>query len=96
VNLHAHYVEHAKLDAQLTPAQLNINEVSSRTYFNLAGDYKIAHGKNGEVQIFAAVNNLTNLDPPRWMPMQLFLVGNTASYYDSAGRSFTVGARMKF
>ena len=47
------------------PNSPNINRLPSRVYFNLAGSYDLMElGERGKVELFGAVENLFDRDPP--------------------------------
>lgn len=97
LNAHAHYIGSGKLDNYLTPSQLNINYVQSRTYINLGVEYNIPYGAGDrKMQIFGNINNAFDLDPPGNLPLASLINSSSASYYDTTGRAFTVGVRVRY
>jgi len=72
---------------------INDNSVPSVTYFNLYG--KIFAGEKKDFELFWAINNLMDKDPP--MTPYIILNGPVnGQYYDKVGRNFMVGVRKKF
>ncbi len=69
---------------------INTNRVSGRLYMYLSGQYDILKDKQKLVQVYGAVNNLLNVDPPL-MPGR---ANNT--FFDPIGRYFKLGVRAKF
>jgi outer membrane receptor protein involved in Fe transport len=71
------------------PDSINDNSVSSATYVNLSASYDILDG----VQLFGSINNLFDLNPP------IAPGGNgyptNPVYFDTYGRSWRVGVRVK-
>jgi outer membrane receptor protein involved in Fe transport len=72
------------------------NDIGSVTYVDLSAHYTMASFGQGEVQIFAGVDNVFDKDPP---VVPLNFIANAATngaIYDVIGRKYFVGARMKF
>jgi outer membrane receptor protein involved in Fe transport len=92
LNAHVRYISSGVLDVTATPQTLNINDVASRAYLNLAADYVLS--PDFGVQIYGGVNNVFNTAPPRSLTNQS--IGVSSSYYDVVGRYFYVGARVSF
>ncbi len=76
------------------------NTVSSRTYLGLSASYKVPFGDaGGSWEIFGAINNLLDKDPP-------FAAGGIAGpgtnyptnpiYFDTQGAQFRAGVRVRF
>jgi iron complex outermembrane receptor protein len=82
-------VSGGKYDVTFTQADINNNQVSGRTYFDLSGTYNW----NRNLSFFALINNLLNRDPPS-APTTNDSPTNTA-YYDVLGRVIKVGVRYK-
>jgi outer membrane receptor protein involved in Fe transport len=76
--------------ATTNPNSFNTNSVASATYLNLSGSYDFGP----HVQVFAAINNLLNKDPP------IAPGGNgyptNPVYFDTYGMTWRVGIRAKF
>ena len=68
---------------------INENDVEGRTYFDLSGSYKLT----SRFQLFAAVDNLFDRDPP--MAPANFAFPTSPIYFDMIGRSFRLGLRVK-
>ena len=73
---------------------INNNRVASATYLNLAGSYDIWTHGDQSVQLFAAINNVLNKDPP------IAPGGNgyptNPVYFDTYGMSWKLGLRARF
>lgn len=83
-----------KIDANagLSPAtSININEVKAVQYLNSQISYEV----NERLKVFGSVNNLLDTDPPVLPNAGLFTVTNGV-YYDTLGRSFSVGFDARF
>ena len=80
---------------------ININHISGAVYFDVAMSYTLMMGSGAstEVQTFFNVRNLTNKDPvivaggPSGLPYDT--VTTNPSNYDSLGRTFLAGVRIK-
>ncbi|MHB9879251.1 TonB-dependent receptor domain-containing protein [Pacificimonas sp. ICDLI1SI03] len=72
---------------------INDNTVPAITYFNLFG--KIFAGVDRDFELFGAINNLFDKDPP---PTPYIILNGPVNgqYYDKVGRNFMVGVRKKF
>ncbi|WP_173655795.1 TonB-dependent receptor plug domain-containing protein [Sphingomonas turrisvirgatae] len=72
---------------------INDNTVPAVAYFNLFG--KLFAGGNKKFELFWAVNNLFDKDPPP-TPYAILNGPVNGQYYDKVGRNFTLGARVRF
>ncbi|MBT2187305.1 TonB-dependent receptor plug domain-containing protein [Sphingobium nicotianae] len=72
---------------------INDNKVPRVVYFNLTG--KLMVGDARKFELFWAVNNVLDKDPP---PTPYIILNGPVNgqYYDKVGRNFMVGARVKF
>ena len=68
------------------------NTVPARTYVNLSMQYELKLGQV-QMQLYGVINNLLDRDPPL---VPTANVMTNASYYDTIGRAYKVGARFKF
>jgi outer membrane receptor protein involved in Fe transport len=87
-------VQDATYNSKYPGAQtINDNSVPAVVYFNLYG--KFFHGEDKKYELFWAVNNLFDKDPP---PTPLFVLNApvNGTYYDKIGRRFTLGVRARF
>jgi iron complex outermembrane receptor protein len=66
------------------------NSVNDALYFNLAASYDITE----EVQVFGALNNMLDKDPPIAPGGNGFPTNPV--YFDTFGRTFRIGARVNF
>lgn len=69
----------------------NLNHVPAITYLNLFTDYEFGE----RLQLFASVRNAFDKDPPP-VPSVSLNVATNGQYYDTIGRSYQLGVRMKF
>lgn len=68
-----------------SPISIADNNVESRFYVNVSGSYRL----NETAEIYGAINNATNTEPP-------FPSTAVAGLYDRIGRSYTLGLRLKY
>jgi iron complex outermembrane recepter protein len=71
---------------------INDNIVKTVYYFNLNGSYSFNQGDT-KLQVFGAVNNLFNRDPPLAPSLQY---PTNPVYFDQIGRTYRVGMRFSF
>ncbi len=76
--------------ASTDPNSISDNTVGSAAYINVSGSYDIIEG----VQLFGSVNNLFNRDPVIAPGGNGFPTNPV--YFDTFGRTFRVGARLRF
>ena len=75
------------------PNSSNTNAMPSRTYVDLVTQYSFPMGgSNGDMTLFAAVNNLTDAENPRFPGANGS--GNNV-LFDPVGRTYRVGFRFK-
>jgi outer membrane receptor protein involved in Fe transport len=72
------------------PNSISDNSVNDALYFNLAGSFDVTE----EVQLFGALNNVFDKDPPIAPGGNGFPTNPV--YFDTFGRTFRVGARVNF
>lgn len=72
---------------------INDNRVPAVAYLNLFG--KVFVGESKRFELFWAVNNLLDKDPPP-TPYTILNFPTNGQYYDKVGRNFVVGARARF
>lgn len=72
---------------------INDNSIPGVAYFNLFGKFFVGDDKRYE--LFWAVNNLLDKDPPP-SPYTILNFPTNGQYYDKVGRNFVVGARARF
>lgn len=78
--------------ANLSPStSINTNRVPAVAYVNLQASQEVGE----RFRIFGGINNLLDKDPPALPSATLFTLTNGA-YYDTIGRTFTIGASVKF
>lgn len=97
LTLQGRFIGRAKLVNGWTAKDVDNNDVPSVFYADLRASYDLTTG----IQIFGAVDNLLNVAPPNVAVSS----ANSASYYSTAvrgdihdmiGRSYRIGARMRF
>ncbi|MEO7549990.1 MAG: TonB-dependent receptor [Croceibacterium sp.] len=69
------------------------NTVPSRFYLDFAFTQKFAVGSGREAELFGAVNNLLDTDPPALPSGNL---GTNQVLFDPVGRAFKIGVRTRF
>ena len=69
---------------------INDNRNPAMMYLNLMAQYDLVRGENSRVQLYGLIDNLLDNGPPRAVPA----LG--ASFYDTIGRTYRVGARFNF
>jgi len=78
--------------ANLSPAtSINDNHVPAFQYLNLQTSYDV----NERLRLFAGMNNVFDTAPPALPSTTVFTLTN-GIYYDTIGRTFTVGANVRF
>ncbi|WP_206599120.1 TonB-dependent receptor plug domain-containing protein [Sphingomonas turrisvirgatae] len=75
------------------PDSVNLNRVRPYAYLNLNAQYAILDDGARKIELFGAVSNVLNTDPPNYLP--LFSPTNPV-LYDMLGRSYRIGARFAF
>jgi iron complex outermembrane recepter protein len=76
--------------ATTLPNSINNNRVSSRLYFNWFGSVFLDEQRRFE--LFSSVSNLLDKDPPAAPETQFW---TNPVYFDTLGRSFRMGVRVK-
>lgn len=72
---------------------INNNDVPAVAYLNLFGKFFV--GDNKKFELFWAINNLLDKDPPP-IPYTILNFPTNGQYYDKVGRNFVIGARARF
>jgi iron complex outermembrane receptor protein len=96
---HMRHISRGKLDALLVGPEdpgyavtltnsVSSNRVAARTYFDLSGNFRLT----SNIEIFGAVNNVFNKNPPLAPSAQ---GGTNQVYFDAIGRYFKAGVRVK-
>ncbi|MCW2394643.1 MULTISPECIES: TonB-dependent receptor domain-containing protein [unclassified Sphingobium] len=73
---------------------VNDNYIAPWTYVNLNGSVAVWNRGDQKMEIFGAINNLFDKDPPVDAPSSFGPTNNVL--YDVVGRSYRIGARFKF
>jgi outer membrane receptor protein involved in Fe transport len=91
----ARYIGGGYIDRTLTASSLNQLTVNGRLYFDLSGEVTIfhPHGNGSKIALFAAVANMFDNDPPITGAGGY---GTTRALYDTIGRQFMGGFRVKY
>ncbi len=89
----ARYIGPGLYDVNLT---YNNNHVASQTLINTSVQYTLLDRDQRQLQVFGAINNLFDADPP--VAPYNFIFGSpaSASVHDVLGRRYTVGVRFKY
>jgi len=72
---------------------INDNMVDGRFYVNLFATLRLGGDRTSGFELFGAVNNLFDKDPPAAPETQFY---TNPIYYDTIGRYFRIGARVKY
>jgi len=81
----------AGYDPQLSNS-IDNNRVDARFYANLGAQFTIPTSNRAELELYGAVHNLFNQDPP----LAPNGIATNAVLFDTVGRTFRVGARVKY
>ena len=73
------------------PTSVNDNTIPDRFYLDMAFTHRLDFGKQ-KAEVFAAVNNLFDRDPPAMPSGNL---GTNQVLFDPVGRAYKVGVRMR-
>ena len=98
LNLIGRYIGEGVVDNTFTAADISRNKVSAVFYLNGAASYRFKDVK-GSPELYFAVDNLLNTDPPVVAPLAgnpQLNSGTSPGLYDTVGRAFRVGVRAKF
>ena len=91
------YVKGGELKAEWGPLDIDDNTVSDATYVDLSATYDLRFaGMN--VEVFGVVQNLFDRDPPVSVVTSgnaFVSIGTNASFFDTLGRQFRLGVRMR-
>lgn len=96
LTLQAIFISKGKQDVTyntLPTNTINDNRVPAVAYLNLFG--KIFAGDRKRFELFWAINNLLDKDPPP-TPYAILNFPTNGQYYDKVGRNFVLGARARF
>jgi outer membrane receptor protein involved in Fe transport len=74
------------------PTSVNDNTVPGRFYLDLAATHRLELANGREVELFGAINNLFDKDPPAMPSGNL---GTNQVLFDPIGRAFKVGVRFR-
>ncbi len=75
------------------PLTVNDNRVDSAFYLNLSGSYNLKIAGAKSMQLFGAISNLTNHEPPS-APSLTYPTNPV--YFDQIGRTYRVGVRFSY
>jgi len=88
------YTSHARAENALVEGvTTDINRVNSYSLWDLSGRYKFGEGEN--LEAFLSINNLFDVDPPRYSSYSL-VFGTNPALYDTIGRSYVTGLKFRF
>jgi outer membrane receptor protein involved in Fe transport len=75
-----------------SPASSNTNHVKAALYLDFVGHYQIAGNDHSNLEIYAGMNNIANVDPPR-VPGANGTGNNVL--FDPIGRTWILGLKFK-
>lgn len=78
--------------ATTLPNSISDNHVAGRFYVNLSGSIHVGPNADKGFELFGSINNLFDRDPPAAPETQFY---TNPIYFDTIGRYFRVGARVK-
>jgi iron complex outermembrane receptor protein len=104
VTLQARYIDSGVIDAtRIDPSDpgysptainsTNDNHVASATYLNLFGSFDFPSSGGTDVQLYTAISNLLDKEPPFAPELQY---PTNPTYFDQIGRSYRAGVRVRF
>jgi outer membrane receptor protein involved in Fe transport len=79
--------------ATTLPASIGDNRVTGRLYLNVAARYKLIDTPTNSLELYGAINNLFDKDPPVSVGNG---VGTNAQLFDTIGRRFRAGVRFRY
>jgi outer membrane receptor protein involved in Fe transport len=102
VTLRGHYIPKSTYDATLIGPEdpgyspfltnsISSNRVGSATYLNLGVQYNLINHDGQRMQVFGAIENLTDKNPPANQPGR----GNNV-FFDPVGRYYKIGLRLSY
>lgn len=92
LQLQGRYVGGGAYDHTLGPLDIDDNDVSGRTYFDVSWQQELF----GRTQLFFAVNNLFDTDPPVAPDTVFVPLATNKQIYDVIGRYFIGGVRFTY
>lgn len=90
------YVGGGAYSTTYKPTDLNIQKFAGRTYLNLGFNYALSRSSGEPIQVFGQVNNVFDRDPPIIPDSHPQSQITNFTLYDTIGRSFMFGVRMKY
>lgn len=90
------YVGGGVYNTTFKPTDLNVQRFSARTYLNLGFNYALSRSSGEPIQIFGQVNNVFDRDPPIIPDSHPQSLITNYTLYDTIGRTFMIGFRMKY
>lgn len=87
------HVGGGNINNDFTSKDLNVLEHDGRTYLDLSVRARLVETARGDAELFAAVNNALDSDPPVTGTGGFVTV---RSLYDTVGRYYTAGVRFRF
>jgi len=76
------------------PNSIDLNDIGSRSYFNLSAEYQIPGLPNW--RLFGSVNNLLNTAPPINAGSAFEPTTTSSQIYDVFGRTYNLGVRFNY
>jgi outer membrane receptor protein involved in Fe transport len=83
-------------NAWTSGVEIDDNHIPGATYVDLAGQYRIRQGDDGELIAFFTVENLFDKDPALAAGAAISSLQTNPILYDVIGRNYRVGIRFKF
>lgn len=80
------------------PADIDDNSVAGRTYFDLSASYDLPELGANKVQLFGVVQNVFDVDPSvavATVGNAFASIGTNANFFDTIGRQFRLGVRIR-
>ena len=104
LTLQGRYIDSGVVDALYTdpsdedyaptlPNSINDNSVPSLFYLNVSGTVNVGDNPDSGAQLFFRVNNLLDKEPPI---VPEFQFPTNPVYFDTIGRYYTIGARLRY
>ena len=94
ISAQGRYVGGGLYNAAYTATDINDNHVRGQFLVNLTGELRVPG--HGNFSLYAVVNNLFNSRPPLDPGTFIYATSTNPMLYDVYGRTFVVGARVRF
>ena len=94
VSVQGRYTGGGKYNGDYGPTDINDNTVRGQLLVNVSGEVRVPGASN--FSLYGTINNLFNDSPPLNPGTFIFATSTNPVLYDVYGRSFVVGARVRF